>query len=69
MPADPKELANALRQAIQLAPGEHLFGVVDGAQDLELAFEAKCLYGQEIQSLFEPDMAAAADVAPYLRPD
>lgn len=69
MPNDPKAMAEKLLQAIQLQPGERLFGVVDGAQDLELAYEAKCLYGQEITSLFEGNMAAgAADVAPYLVP-
>ena len=69
MPNDPKALAEKLREAINLQPGERLFGVVDGAQDLELAYEAKCHYGQEIKSLFEGAMAdAAADVAPYLVP-
>ena len=66
---DPKSLAAALQQAIQLQPGERLYGIVDGAQDLDLAYEAKCRFGQEMRSLFEGDMAAgAADVAPYLVP-
>ena len=69
LPNEPKLLAEKLRLAIQLQPGERLFGIVDGAQDLELAYEAKCLYGQEIRTLFAGDMAAsAADVAPYLVP-
>ena len=69
MPNEPKITGEKLRQAIPLQPGERLYGVVDGAQDLELAYEAKCLFGQEITSLFAGDMAAAAaDVAPYLVP-
>ncbi len=67
--ASPAQLAEALRARLQLAPGESLYGIVDGAQDLELAYEAKCLYGQEIRSLFEGDMApVVAEVAPYLVP-
>ncbi|MCY2992011.1 MAG: DUF4123 domain-containing protein [Planctomycetota bacterium] len=67
--ASPAQLADALRAQLQLAPGESLYGIVDGAQDLELAYEAKCLYGQEIRSLFEGDMApVVAEVAPYLVP-
>jgi len=69
LPNEPKITGKKLRRAIPLQPGERLFGIVDGAQDLELAYEAKCLYGQEITSLFAGDMAAAAaDVAPYLVP-
>jgi hypothetical protein len=69
MDATPAQRAEALRAQLQLAPGESLYGIVDGAQDLELAYEAKCLYGQEILSLFEGDMApAVAEVAPYLVP-
>jgi len=66
---DSIEIAKKLQQAIQLLPGERLFGIVDGAQDLELANEAKSFYGQEITNLFAGDMAASvADVAPYLVP-
>lgn len=55
--------------AHQTKPAERLYGIVDGAQDLELAFEAKALYGQNIVSLFQGDMAAAAaTVAPYVVP-
>lgn len=69
MNATPAQLAEAIRAHLQLAPGESLYGVVDGAQDLELAYEAKCLYGQEIVTLFEGGMAPAlADVAPYVVP-
>jgi len=63
------QLAESLRTNLQLTPGESLYGLVDGAQDLALASEAKCLFGQQIRMLFEGDVAAAlADVAPYLVP-
>jgi len=69
LPDPPDALAGEIRKAIQLQPGEGLFGVVDGAQDLALAFEAKCQYGWEIVNLFEGPMAnAAASVAPYIVP-
>ena len=55
MVASVAEIADALREHIRLAPGEFLYGVVDGARDLELAYEAACLYGQEIRSLFQGD--------------
>ena len=57
----------ALRDSIDLASGESLCAIVDAARDLELAYEAKCLYNKEIWNLFESDVAEAlADVAPYL---
>ena len=63
------DLADALREYIQLSAHEALYGVVDGAQDLELAYEAKCLHGHEIRSLFQGEAAdALADVAPYVVP-
>ena len=63
----PNDLVRHLRSHIR--PGEKLYGVVDGARDMELAYEAKCFYGQEIRSLFEGDMAPAlAEVAPYMVP-
>lgn len=69
MDATPAQLAEALRAQLQLVPGESLYGIVDGAQDLELAYEAKCLYGQKIRSLFEGEIApAVAEVAPYVVP-
>ena len=67
MPTSSPEPAEVLRAHIRLAPGESLCGIVDGARDLELAYEAKCLYEKEIWNLFESDVAEAlADVAPYL---
>ena len=57
----------ALRDSIDLASGESLCAIVDAARDVELAYEAKCLYNKEIWNLFESDVAEAlADVAPYL---
>ena len=67
MPASSSEQAAILRAFLRLAPDESLCGIVDGARDLELAYEAKCLYQKEIWNLFESDVAdALADVAPYL---
>jgi len=69
MPASPSIQTESLRGSLRLASSEWLYGVVDGARDLELAFEAKCLYGQEIYTLFEEDVAPAlVDVAPHLIP-
>ena len=69
MSLEPAEVADWLRMQIPLASGEMLYGVVDGAQDWELAYEAQCLFGQEIRSLFQGDSAASvANVAPYLVP-
>lgn len=63
------QLADAILEQIKLSPNEHLYGIVDSAKDMDLAFEAKCLYGREIVSLFQGDMAAAATtVAPYVVP-
>jgi hypothetical protein len=67
MPDSAAELGDYLRAQIRLVSGESLYGIVDAARDMELAFEAKCLYKQEIQTLFEGKVASAlADVAPYL---
>ena len=49
-----------------LRENEELYAVIDGAQDLEMAFLSKQIYDEAIHSLFEGDMTdALADVAPY----
>jgi hypothetical protein len=61
-----KSISEALADHLDLKPGENLYAVVDGAQDLELAYEAKILANADIQSLFEGESAdGMADVAPY----
>lgn len=63
------ELTNVLRDHLVLEAGDAVYGIVDGAQDLELAYEAKCLYGQDISSFFDGQAAdALVEVAPYLVP-
>ena len=65
--APSEEALESLRDCIRLSPDECLCAVVDAARDLELAYEAKCLYNKEIWNLFESDVAEAlGDVAPYL---
>ncbi len=58
---------NPIRNLIRLSSNERLFGIVDAAQDKELAFEAKCIFNQPFESLLEGEAAPAlAEVAPYL---
>lgn len=53
----------------QREPGEKLYGVVDAAQDKELAFEGARQFGWKLQWLFSEDTAQQmSEVAPYLVP-
>jgi hypothetical protein len=62
-------LAEALREQIKLQPGERLYGIVDAAQDKELAFEARDRFKLPIRMLFQGEAAQFMDeVAPYLIP-
>jgi hypothetical protein len=62
-------LAEALREQIKLRPGERLYGIVDAAQDKELAFEARDRFKLPIRMLFQGEVAEyMGDVAPYLIP-
>ncbi len=62
-------LAEALRKQIDLQPGESLYGIVDAAQDKELAFEARDRFKLPIRMLFQGEAAQYMDdVAPYLVP-
>jgi hypothetical protein len=69
MTATVSPLAKALREQIELQPGERLYGIVDAAQDKELAFEARDRFKLPIRMLFQGEAAEyMGDVAPYLIP-
>jgi hypothetical protein len=70
MSAQAEQLAAALRAAIELRPGESLYGVVDAAQDEgQLAFEAQRRFGVQIRMLFHGEAAQyMGHVAPWLVP-
>jgi hypothetical protein len=53
-----------------LAPASgRLFGVIDGARCIDLAYEAKLRFGKEIRKLFLPEVQTQLwHVAPYLVP-
>ncbi len=62
-------LAASIRARLDLQPGERLYGVVDAAQDAELAFEAERRFGLPIRMLFQGDASQyMREVAPYLIP-
>ena len=63
------QLAAAIRARIGLRPGECLYGIVDAAQDKDLAFEARDRFKLPIRMLFQGEAAEyMGDVAPYLVP-
>jgi hypothetical protein len=69
MPERTSQLAAALRERIALRRGERLYGIVDAAQDAELAFEAERRFGVKIRMLFQGEAAQyMTEVAPYLVP-
>ena len=69
MTAAASPLAEALREQIKLQPGERLYGIVDAAQDKELAFEARDRFKLPIRMFFQGEAAEYMDdVAPYLIP-
>src|SRR4051812_48588091 len=69
MPPDAAAVADALRNVFRRVPEARLYGVVDGARCIDLAYEAKVLFGKEISSLFLPQLATRLwDVAPYVVP-
>jgi hypothetical protein len=69
MTATASPLAEALRAQIQLRSGERLYGIVDAAQDKELAFEARDRFKLPIRMLFQGEAAEYMDdVAPYFIP-
>jgi hypothetical protein len=69
MPLDPRAIAASLRESLKSASGGRLYGIVDAARCVDLAFEAKFQYGKEIRSLFLPEVQTPLwDVAPYLVP-
>jgi hypothetical protein len=62
-------LAEVLRKQIALQPGERLYGIVDAAQEKDLAFEARDRFNLPIRMLFQGEAAQyATEIAPYLIP-
>lgn len=69
MPPSPLAIATALKQNLTTVGGNRLYGIVDAARCVDLAYEAKLLFGKEIRSLFLPEVQTPLwDVAPYLVP-
>ncbi len=69
MAATVSPVAEALRAQIDLQPGQRLYGIVDAAQDKQLAFEARDRFKLPIRMLFQGEAAQYMDdVAPYLIP-
>lgn len=69
MPPATSPVVAALRESLRATPDKHVYGVVDAASCVDLAYEAKILFGKEIRSLFLPEVQTQAwDVAPYLVP-
>jgi hypothetical protein len=62
-------VATALRECFRTTSGRCVYGVVDAARNVDLAYEAKLHFGKEIRSLFLPEVEKQLwDVAPYLVP-
>ncbi len=69
MRPDSAVIAATLREHLSNAAGKNVYGVVDAARCVDLAFEAKIHFGVEIRSLFLPDIQPRLwNVAPYLVP-
>lgn len=69
MPVTVSTIVTALRENLRTTAGQRLYGVVDAAQCVDLAYEAKVLFGKEIRSLFLTEVQTPLwDVAPYLVP-
>ena len=69
MAADASAIAATLSEHLSSAPGKHIYGVVDAARCVDLAYEAQIYYGVQIRSLFLPDIQPRLwNVAPYLVP-
>ncbi len=69
MPVTASTIVTALRENLRTTGGKRLYGVVDAAQCVDLAYEANILYGREIRNLFLPEVQKQLwDVAPYLVP-
>ena len=69
MPLTHSPIATALLESLKTMPGRRIYGVVDAANCVDLAYEAKIQFGREIRSLFLPEVQQRLwDVAPYLVP-
>jgi hypothetical protein len=62
-------VAAALRNVLWRSPGKRVYGIVDAARSVELAYEAKLQFGKDITSLFLPEFQTRLwNVAPYIVP-
>jgi hypothetical protein len=62
-------VATALRECFRAVSGIRVYGIVDAARSVDLAYEAKLHFGKEIRNLFLPEVEKQLwDVAPYLVP-
>ena len=69
MTSDTSTIAATLRRQLSGESGRRVYGVVDGARCVDLAFEAKIHFGVQIRSLFLPELQARLwNVSPYLVP-
>jgi hypothetical protein len=69
MPPGASTIAATLRQLLPADPRKRIYGIVDAARCVDLAFEAQIHFGVRILSLFRPEVQARLwDVAPYLVP-
>jgi hypothetical protein len=69
MTLDSPAVVATIREIVSKSAGERLYGVVDAARCVDLAFEAKIQFGKEIRSLFLPELQTQLwDVSPYLVP-
>jgi len=67
MALDPSVVVAAIRGIVSQSPGVRLYGVVDAARCVDLAYEAKIRFGKEIRSLFLPEVQTQLwDVSPYM---
>ena len=61
------QVAAALNGLVAATSAKKLFGIVDGARCVELAYEAQIQFGAKMYSLFAPEVQAPLwNVAPYL---
>jgi hypothetical protein len=69
VPLPAPTIAAALRNVLWRQAGKRVYGIVDAARSVELAYEAKLQFGKEITSLFLPPLQARLwNVAPYIVP-
>ena len=66
---DVEAITAALSEKLSSSEDNRFYAVVDGARCVDLAYEAKLVFGKEIRSLFADDIQPLVwHVAPYLVP-